>query len=175
MKHEHLPDIIWEPMAGGGAIVNPLRAAGHTVVASDIVDRGCPDCASGVDFLALSKIPPGVQCITTNPPYGCAEEIIYHALYNLHVPTVYMLLRLAFQEGGNLNSYKGKCRRAILDNGHLSKVLLFRRRLPMLHREGYEGKKLSNSGMPLAWYKWDLNHQGPWTTERIDWTVSVKQ
>ena len=169
MKHEHLPDIIWEPMAGGGAIVNPLRAAGHTVVASDIVDRGCPDCASGVDFLKVATVPPGVQAIVTNPPFNCAEEIIYHAVYELNVPKVYALLRLAFLEGGNLKSYKGHCRRCILDGGHLAKVLLFRKRLPMMHREHYSGKKNSNSGMPFAWFVIDKTWNSDIIIKRIDW------
>jgi len=36
------PDRIWEPCAGRGAIADVLRAAGHEVVASDLVDYGIP-------------------------------------------------------------------------------------------------------------------------------------
>ena len=35
---------ILEPCAGKGNLVVPLRAAGYEVIASDISDRGCPDC-----------------------------------------------------------------------------------------------------------------------------------
>ena len=113
MRCEALPDVIWEPMAGAGAIVKPLRRAGHEVIASDIVDRGCPDAASGIDFLQVTAKPPRVDCIVSNPPFSKAEEIIYHALYNLEVPKVLMLLRLAFLEGGNLKSHRCHCRRAV--------------------------------------------------------------
>jgi len=37
----HLPSrlcLIWEPAAGTGAIVRPLQAAGHEVIASDVAD-----------------------------------------------------------------------------------------------------------------------------------------
>ena len=50
-----LPDCIWEPAAGDGAIVRPLVAAGFTVVASDLVDYGLLNCKSGIDYL---KAPP---------------------------------------------------------------------------------------------------------------------
>lgn len=169
MEQESLPNIIYEPCCGNGAIVLPLREAGHTVIASDLVDRGCPDSKADIDFLETSEAPSGIDAIVSNPPFAKAEQFIYHALYNLRIPKVYMLLRLAFLEGGNLNSYKGKCRRAVLDNGHLAKVLLFRKRLPMIHRENWDGKRNSNSGMPFAWFKFDLSHEGPCQLERIAW------
>jgi hypothetical protein len=157
-------------MCGNGAIATPLREAGHLVVASDIVDRGCPDAASEIDFLATKEVPPGIDALVSNPPFNKAEEVIYHALYTLKVPKVIMLLRLAFLEGGNLKSYKGHCRRSVLDNGHLAKFLLFRKRLPMMYQENYVGKKNSNSGMPFMWAVWDLSHEGrPKTFERISW------
>ena len=37
---EKLPHWLWEPACGPGAIVTVLRAAGHAVIASDIVDYG---------------------------------------------------------------------------------------------------------------------------------------
>src|SRR5262249_8719958 len=45
------PGNVWEPACGPGAIVRVLREAGHRVVATDLVDYGCPDSAGGVDFL----------------------------------------------------------------------------------------------------------------------------
>jgi hypothetical protein len=37
LQIEALPHDIWEPACGRGAIVKPLRAAGHKVVATDLV------------------------------------------------------------------------------------------------------------------------------------------
>ena len=37
LRAEKLPHFLWEPACGPGAIVNVLRGAGHTVLASDLV------------------------------------------------------------------------------------------------------------------------------------------
>ena len=70
---------IWEPAAGRGAIVKVLRAAGHAVLASDLMDYGEPTHFADRDFLK-EPLPRGVECILTNPPYRLAEEFVGHAL-----------------------------------------------------------------------------------------------
>ena len=50
----------------------------------------------------------------------------------------------------------------------LARVLVFAKRLPMMHRAGWEGRK-ANSGMAFAWFVWDRAHRGPTTIERIRW------
>jgi hypothetical protein len=42
LRIERLPHRLWEPACGRVAIVQPLRAAGHEVLASDLVDYGDP-------------------------------------------------------------------------------------------------------------------------------------
>src|SRR5688572_20341314 len=64
---EKLPDVIWEPACGPGLIVKILRATGRTVVASDLVELGCPDSQAGRDFLLETQAPAGVKAIVTNP------------------------------------------------------------------------------------------------------------
>jgi len=71
-----------------------------------------------------------------------------------------MLLRLAFMESER--------RTPILDNGHLARVHVFRKRLPMMHRAGWEGRK-ANSGMAFAWFVWDRSHTGPTELNRVSW------
>src|SRR5262249_34104609 len=125
LAYEKLPDgAVWECACGPGAIVRVLRAAGHRVYATDLVDYGLDDAESGVDFLMERE--PGfyVGTILTNPPYKLAEQFVRHAL--TLCPKVIMLLRLAFLESER--------RRAILDNGMLARVYAFRNRLPMMHR-----------------------------------------
>lgn len=153
-----LPKIVWEPACGPGAIVNTLRAAGHTVVATDLVDYGCPDSTSRRDFLLEREAPDGVEAIVTNPPYKLAIEFVEHALHL--VPRVYMLLRLAFLEAER--------RREFFNRGDLSRVVVFSRRLPMMHRAGWEGRK-ANSGMAMAWFCWDRSHRGPAALSHVDW------
>lgn len=149
-----LPPVIWEPACGPGAIVRELRAVGHEVIATDLRDYGLEDSRGGVDFLQCqSAIAP---CIVTNPPFKDAEAFVKKA--RELCPLVIMLLRLAFLESER--------RRPILDHGDLSKVLVFRKRLPMMHRDGWEGPRAS-SAMAFAWLVWDRNHSGPTQLLRI--------
>jgi hypothetical protein len=39
LKVERLPRVIWEPAVGRGNIAEVLRAAGHTVISSDVEER----------------------------------------------------------------------------------------------------------------------------------------
>jgi hypothetical protein len=132
------PRQIWEPCCGVGNIVWVLREAGHHIVATG----------------------PRVECdaIVTNPPFMLAEEFVATALER--APVVMMLLRLAF--------YESERRSEILENCGLARIHVFRKRLPMMHREGWEGRK-SNSGMAFAWYVYDQTHVGPTTIDRISW------
>jgi hypothetical protein len=149
---------IWECAAGRGAIVRALREAGNTVIGTDLVDYNCPDSRGGVDFLKAQYSPDGVQTVITNPPYQRAGEFVRHAL--TLVPHVAMLVRLAFLESQR--------RSDILDDGRLARVYVFANRLPMMHRDGWEGPKATNS-MAFAWMVWDANHRGHWTGRRISW------
>jgi hypothetical protein len=161
LRAEQLPHRIWEPACGRGAIVNVLRSAGHSVVATDIADYGVPITPPGYwnrDFLLETSAPEGTEAIVTNPPYQHAEEFVAHALEL--APMVVMLLRLAFMES------ERRCN--ILENRGLARIHCFRKRLPMMHRDGWEGRK-ANSGMAFAWFVWDCAHHGPTMIDRISW------
>ncbi len=159
LKAETLPATLWEPACGPGAIVRVLRDAGHTVYATDLVEYNSPDQdASGWDFLMEQQAPAGVEAVVTNPPFKVGDQFVAKALQLC--PKVYMLLRLAFLESDK--------RTPILDSGHLARVHCFRKRLPMMHREGWEGRK-ANSGMAFAWFCWDLDHKGPTELHRLSW------
>lgn len=162
LRAEILPHWLWEPAAGRGAIVNVLREAGHTVIASDLVNYGCPSHFGRRDFLMELKAPDGCEAIVTNPPFKLAEQFVAHALELC--PRVVMLLRLAFLESDR--------RRPILDTGHLARVHVFRKRLPMMHRDEWLGPKIHNSGMAFAWFAWDRAHSGPTELRRISWEAA---
>lgn len=158
LRTELISHYVWEPACGPGAIVRVLREAGHQVYASDLVDYASPDQdEAGVDFLMERTSP--FDTIVTNPPFKLAGEFVEKALKL--APKVYMLLRLAFLESEK--------RRNILDNGALARVHVFRKRLPMMHRDGWTGPKTGNSGMAFAWFVWDRNHVGGTELRRISW------
>jgi hypothetical protein len=166
LREVELPRAIWEPACGPGAIARVLRQYGHEVLATDLVDYASPDQdGHGVDFLfdinpdfdpAIADFSP--HAIVTNPPFKLAAEFVARAMKC--APLVVMLLRLAFLESER--------RSPILDNGTLREVLVYRKRLPMMHRTGWEGRK-ANSGMAFAWFIWDRAHRGPARLHRISW------
>jgi hypothetical protein len=156
LRVEKIPHCIWEPCAGPGAIVRVLRAQGHAVIASDLIDYG--DLHFVRDFLGEIGMPAGAEGILTNPPFQLAEKFVAHALELC--PKVVMLLRLAFLESER--------RRDILEDRGLARIHVFRKRLPMMHRASWEGRK-ANSGMAFAWFCWERNHTGLATVNRISW------
>lgn len=159
LKAERLPSVVWEPACGPGAIVRVLRAARYTVIATDLVDYASPDQdEAGVDFLMEWHAPLLAEAIVTNPPFKNAEVFVTHALKLC--PKVIMLLRLAFLESER--------RSDILDNGRLARVHVFRKRLPMMHRAGWDGPRAS-SALAFAWFVWDRDHSGPTELHRISW------
>jgi hypothetical protein len=158
LKVEQLPRRVWEPACGPGAIVRVLREAGHDVIASDLVDYGCPESSRGVDFLMETTAPDGVEAIITNPPFKLADQFVEKGLEL--TPIVIVLLRLAFIESNR--------RAPILDSGQLARVYPFRERLPMMHRHGWDGP-IATSQTPYAWFVFGRNHNGPTTLRRISW------
>jgi hypothetical protein len=156
LKVEQLPHCIWEPACGHNAITRVLRDRGHLVIASDVHDYGGLDFVG--DFLAAAKMPAGAEAIVTNPPFNIVEPFVERALQLC--PLVIMLLRLAF--------LKSDRRCGILENRGLARIHVFRKRLPMMHRDQWAGKK-ANSGMAFAWFLWNRDHAGPTTIHRLSW------
>jgi hypothetical protein len=157
LRAEVIPLGVWEPAAGRGAIARVLQARGHDVVASDVHEHGFPLYFVG-DFLAQERMPDGCDCILTNPPFQIVEKFVARALELS--PRVIMLLRLAFLES------ERRCH--ILEGRGLARVHVFRKRLPMMHRDQWAARK-ANSGMAFAWFVWDRDHAGPTTINRISW------
>jgi hypothetical protein len=97
LRHVELPHYLWEPCCGDGVgILDVLRAHGHAVIGSDLIEYGRPDCFWRRDFLLEWKAPDGCEGIVTNPPYKMARQFAVHALRLC--PRVVMLMRLAFYE-----------------------------------------------------------------------------
>ncbi len=152
---------VWEPCAGRGAISRELIAAGFRVVAHDLVRYPGTDdkIEAGVDFFLEWKPPPGVTAIATNPPYKLADDLIRPGL-DLGLPVV-VLLRLMALEGSG---------RSDLIDRHLRRVWLGIERLPMMHREGWQGPRTKSGGAPFAWFCFEpVARQGPIEITRISW------
>jgi hypothetical protein len=150
---------IWEPACGRSAIANVLRAYGHRVVCTDLIDYGTdPNAIYGVDFLKTTELPDGVGCILTNPPFKLINNFIDHALQLC--PNVIMLARLALLESERRSS--------VLEGRGLRRVFVFRKRLPMMHRDGWQGKR-GNNGMAFCWVQWQRGYRADPVLRRISW------
>ena len=143
---------IWEPACGRGAISEVLIEHGHDVISSDLVARGY---GSGrTDFLLEWQ--PRAPNVITNPPYKLALAFAQHALA-VTAGRVALLLRLAWLESTTRLSF--------FTSHPPARVWVFASRLPMMHRDGWTGRKAS-SAIPHAWYVWEHGHRGPVT---LDW------
>lgn len=157
---------IWEPACGTGAISTELDKAGYITVSSDLYDRGYG--LAGVDFLQSDEFvaehfADGPLYIITNPPFSAAEKFAWKAneiIARRAVGKVALLNRLQWLEGIK--------RRRMFIQTELARVWVFSRRIPRMHRPGYDGKK-SSSLIAFAWFIWDNEHTGPPSLGWIDW------
>ncbi len=138
---------IWEPACGHGAISAVLEEHGYTVISTDLVERGYGP--GRIDF--LMEFEPRAPNIITNPPFKLAAEFAQKA-WALSTGKVAILARLGWLEGGE----RGEMFRIMPP----ARVWVFSRRLPMMHRVGYDGPK-STSAIAFAWFVWCHSHRGP--------------
>ena len=138
LRIEPLPKVIWEPCAGGGTIVAVLEAHRHHVIANDIA-------SDGTNFLLRREAPADVEAIVTNPPFSLAADFVCRGL----VSKVVILERIQFLES--------EARADLFDAGKLVRILVFRNRVPRMHRTDWQGKRASPA-MTLAWFVFDRNH-----------------
>lgn len=143
IEADYLPRQIWEPAAGDGAIVRPMRQAGYKVFASDVADYGLDGCETGVDFLR-AKRPSKAEGIVTNPPYKLAMRFAEKAIKE--VPYLALLLRTNFLESTS--------RMPFFQRHQPARLWISSRRLPMMHRLGWSGPRTS-SNTCFAWFIWD--------------------
>ena len=141
---ETFPGPIWEPACGPGAISEVLIEHGHEVISTDLVARGYG--TGGVDFLLEWQ--PRAPNIISNPPFKLALEFAQHALA-LTTGKVALLLRLAWLER--------TARQPFFAAHPPARIWVFAARLPMMHREGWTGRKAS-SAIPHAWFVWEHGH-----------------
>lgn len=136
---------IWEPAAGGGAIVRVFESRGFLVYATDISGP------QKIDF-RRSDIFAGAETIATNPPNRLAETFIRQAL-KLTKPRrgmVAMFLR---------NEYDCASTRVDLFEGPP-----FARKLVLTKRPKWiEGPLRASPRHNFSWFVWDWLHKGPAT------------
>lgn len=151
---------IWEPACGDGAISEILQTADLEVYSSDLYDYGYGD-ETNRDFLT-STAPEGVMNIITNPPFKLSAEFAQRGaeIVKKTRGKLALLNRLLWLEGVK--------RKRLFQETRLARVWVFSRRLPMMHRPGYKGKRTTPM-VAFAWYVWDYVQLGPTQVRWIDW------
>jgi len=163
---------VLEPACGRAAIARMLERAGYGVVLADLVDYGTADQHGELqavqDFLTSQPADDGSYDIVTNPPYGeVLNGFVAHALRVFRPRKMALLLNLNF-----LCGFADDDRNFVMDDCPPARVHVFARRLPMMHRDGWDGEKAS-SRMNTAWFVWELRDDGTYgdstTIRRVDW------
>ena len=140
---------VWECCCGQGHISKVLKANGHTVTSTDLVDRGYG--TSRVDFLMETQ---RHDNIITNPPYKNALAFATKAVDLAH-KKVALLLKLNFLEGIERKTFFKKHPPTVVH-------VFSQRQSLMKNGEPYVGGM-----MALAWFVWDL--QSSTTDTKVNW------
>lgn len=144
-------NLILGPACGNGAISKILQdTGGYTVISQDLYDWGYG--VGGVDFTDCPIV--DVDAVITNPPFKYSSEFAYKALSctKSRLGKVALLNRVQWLEGIK--------RKKLFQETPLSKVLVFSRRIPRMHRFDHEGKTSTNM-IAFAWFIFDWKHTGP--------------
>ena len=148
---EKFTPTVWECACGDGQMVKVLKEMGYEVVASDIVDRGCPNTTIA-DF--LKTVTNHNLDIITNPLYKYAKEFVEHALDISAVGNkVAMFLKLTFLES--------KSRKALFEKYPPKKVWVFSERVQCGKNGNFE--KNNNTAVAYAWFIWEKGYKGETT------------
>lgn len=150
---EKFTDTVWECACGGGHMAKALKDNGYKVIATDIVDRGCPN-ATVLDFLTAK----GTRLdIITNPPYKYAKEFVEHALDIVDDGRkVAMFLKLTFLES--------KSRKALFEKFPPKKIWVFSERVQCAKNRDFETYKQGvGTAVAYAWYIWEKGYKGETT------------
>jgi hypothetical protein len=152
-------NVIWEPAAGQGHIVDVLKMYDYKVWATDLYDYGRNDVTSGIDFLSYNDSP-GPCDIITNPPFGLAEEFIIKALGLLQPGhKLAILLRLLFLESIKRNRLFKK---------YPPKTVYVPALRYRCGRNGDFDSTASSGAVSFAWFLWEKGYAGDTTVKFVD-------
>ena len=147
---------LWEPMCGNGMIAAELKAAGHGVYCTDLVQREYPLDATA-DFFDLAGPPGGEDfAVVTNPPYGRTDEFLAHALGVLRPRALCVFLPVRYLEGA-------KRWKTVYSRFRPSKVLVYSQRIGCFRQSDVDAGKVGPRGVASAVaYMWMCFRRGEW-------------
>lgn len=138
-----LPHKIWEPACGAGHLSHVMSMMGHEVVATDLIERGTGQ--GGVDFLACTTLPEGVEAIVTNPPYKYTTEFIEKSMQLLPDGGLCVML-LSINKLAGVGIWE-----RLYQHGWLESVHVFRKRIRCAKNANFEDYT-THSAVNYAWF-----------------------
>jgi hypothetical protein len=146
--------VVWDGSAGDGALVREMEAVGLTVVASDLIDRGCGAIIKNwYDF-----DDPLAKATVQNPPFGeCGwgngrARWLWHGIETLNLEYMAMLMNWSWPGAGGLAEFWSKHPPA--------RVYLMRWKID------FTGQ--GSPPMLNAWFVWDRKHCGETLLRMLD-------
>lgn len=157
LELEEFSHNVWECACGGGHLCEVLKAHGHNVKASDLVNRGYPGTEVRSFFAFTEEDNDCRMDIITNPPAKTAKQFIQHALrISAEGTKIAMFMRLQFLEG--------QSRKDLFETTPPKKVYVSSSRLLCAKNGQFNTEE--DSSVAYAWYIWEKGYDGPTT---IDW------
>ncbi|KAA5604368.1 SAM-dependent DNA methyltransferase [Roseospira marina] len=141
---EALPNIIYDPACGDGAMLDVFKALGFKTIGSDIEPRGAMINAKRQDFLTVRGTLPETVAIVTNPPFKFAAEFVRQA-HALRCTKLCLVLK---------GTYWHAARRQALWSLWQPKIVY-----PLLWRPDFQG--LKSPTMEVCWTVWERGYDGP--------------
>jgi hypothetical protein len=142
LAQENFNAPIWECACGEGHLAKVFKKAGHKVVCTDLIQRGC--AFKELDFLKYEGKEQDVHIIT-NPPYKFAEEFIRKALDVVADGNkVCMFLKLQFLEGQG--------RKPLFVDYPPARLYVSSSRIPCAMNGDF--KAMKSSAVAYGWYVW---------------------
>lgn len=141
---------VWDPACGFGRIPDAARKRGHTIVYSDICDRGYDPHGMKVISNFLETDGKMVENIVSNPPFDIFKEFALHAL-TLATRKVAMIWLVRTLPAARW-----------LQDTPLARILLLTPRpsMPPGHVIA-RGEKPGGGKQDFCWLVWDKAHTGP--------------
>lgn len=140
---------VWEPACGDGALVREIRAFGLPCVATDLIDRGCPD-NSIADFFGCEVSRGGA--IITNPPFNLINARDGHGRWLRHTLDMPGWRYLALLLSWDWPAARANGLGALLDQHPFSYCYLMRWKLDFTG----EGSPPQRN----AWFVWNRAYRG---------------
>jgi hypothetical protein len=144
---------VWECACGDGRMAEALKAAGASVYATDIEDRGYAGIDAVLDFVAEQFSKAGhVDAAITNPPFGprgkLAEQFIRTGLQRIaDCPFMALLLPVDFDSAKTRMPLFSGCQH------YAGKIILTRRIVWFSNPDPQRENPKENS----AWFLWNRN------------------